>query len=89
MVELPEERAARRGGRSPDIEWRTDVTYTMCFHRYCFATKPSDALSRVFSMSFRKVFKNCSAVGSRISTIASCVGKFDRACYCHGVYMTS
>ncbi|CAM9517348.1 unnamed protein product, partial [Hapterophycus canaliculatus] len=31
LAESPEERAARRGGKSPDITWSTDVTYTMAF----------------------------------------------------------
>ena len=75
VVELPEERAARRGGRSPDIEWRTDVTYTMCFHRYC-ATRPSRMrplpgfLGRCqrFFMKIRKNKIPHSAVMSRTSS---------------------
>eukprot|EP00752_Nemacystus_decipiens_P007824 g6989.t1 len=32
LAESAEERTARRGGKSPDIVWSTDVTYTMAFH---------------------------------------------------------
>ncbi|CAN0079411.1 unnamed protein product [Pylaiella littoralis] len=31
LSESAEERVARRGGKSPDIVWNTDVTYTMAF----------------------------------------------------------
>ncbi|CAM9874990.1 unnamed protein product [Ascophyllum nodosum] len=32
LPETLEDQAARRSGRSPDIVWSTEVTYTMCFH---------------------------------------------------------
>lgn len=35
LAESAEERVARRAGKSPDITWSTDVTYTMAFQRYC------------------------------------------------------
>lgn len=33
LEESEDGRAERKSGKSPDVVWRTDVTYTMCFYR--------------------------------------------------------